>query len=56
MEGTCLATLRNSITDYPHSDHAGDYMRELLDLADRLPADARRRLLGANAAEAYRLD
>lgn len=42
-------------TDYPHSDHDADYMTELRALADTLPADARRQLLGANVAAAYKL-
>ncbi len=42
-------------SDYPHSDHDGDYMAELDRLMDRLPADARPRRRGANAAAAYHL-
>ena len=42
-------------TDYPHSDHGADYMDELHELADALPAESRRRLLGENAAAAYAL-
>jgi predicted TIM-barrel fold metal-dependent hydrolase len=42
-------------SDFPHSDHAGDYMAELRILAERLPVDARRLLQGANAAAAYHL-
>lgn len=42
-------------TDYPHSDHGADYMQELRELAATLPAEARRRLVGANAAALYRL-
>ena len=42
-------------TDYPHSDHDAGYMRELHELANRLPTDARRKLLGENVAAAYRL-
>jgi predicted TIM-barrel fold metal-dependent hydrolase len=42
-------------TDYPHSDHGASYMEELRELAAKLPAETRRRLLGANAAELYRL-
>jgi predicted TIM-barrel fold metal-dependent hydrolase len=40
-------------TDYPHSDHDDDYMTELQRLAQALPADARRRFVGANAAALY---
>jgi predicted TIM-barrel fold metal-dependent hydrolase len=42
-------------TDYPHSDHDAHYMTELHELAARLPAEARRQLLGENVAKAYRL-
>ena len=42
-------------TDYPHSDHDARYMKELHELAACLPADDRTKLLGANAAAAYRL-
>lgn len=42
-------------TDYPHSDHDDGYMAELHALAARLTDDERRRLVGANAAAAYRL-
>ena len=43
-------------TDYPHSDHGGDYMKELRELGARLPDDARRKLYGANAGALYHLD
>ena len=42
-------------TDYPHSDHGAGYMEELAELGAKLPDEARRRLVGANAAELYRL-
>jgi predicted TIM-barrel fold metal-dependent hydrolase len=42
-------------TDYPHSDHDASYMHELTELAGRLPAADRQKLLGANAAAAYGL-
>jgi len=42
-------------TDYPHSDHDDDYMRELHELAARLRPETRRLLLGENAAALYRL-
>jgi len=43
-------------TDYPHSDHGANYMAELRELGDKLSADSRRRLVGANAAEIYHLE
>jgi predicted TIM-barrel fold metal-dependent hydrolase len=42
-------------TDYPHSDHDAHYMRELGELAARLPAADRAKLVGENAATVYRL-
>jgi predicted TIM-barrel fold metal-dependent hydrolase len=42
-------------TDYPHSDHAAGYMEELGELTAKLPRETRRRLVGGNAAELYRL-
>ena len=41
-------------TDYPHSDHDGEYMAEVRALAARLPSDARSRFMGDNAARLYR--
>jgi len=43
-------------TDYPHSDHGADYVHELRELAAKLAPEARRRLVGGNAAELYKLD
>jgi predicted TIM-barrel fold metal-dependent hydrolase len=42
-------------TDYPHSDHDASYMKELHELSERLTAEERSRLVGANAAAAYGL-
>jgi predicted TIM-barrel fold metal-dependent hydrolase len=42
-------------TDYPHSDHDADYMRELDELGALLDPAARRGLLGDNAARLYKL-
>jgi predicted TIM-barrel fold metal-dependent hydrolase len=42
-------------SDYPHSDHGGDYMDELRSVAASLSPEARRGLLGENAARLYRL-
>lgn len=42
-------------TDYPHSDHDADYMRELRELAARLPTADRAKLVGENAAALYGL-
>jgi predicted TIM-barrel fold metal-dependent hydrolase len=42
-------------TDYPHSDHDAHYMRELREVAAKLPADAAAQLVGGNATALYRL-
>jgi predicted TIM-barrel fold metal-dependent hydrolase len=42
-------------TDYPHSDHDARYMEELRELAAGLTPDARRLLVGENAARVYRM-
>jgi len=43
-------------TDYPHSDHAADYMDELYELTAALAPPARRAVLGENALRLYRLE
>ncbi len=43
-------------SDFPHSDHDGRYMDEVRELSERLDANARRLVVGENAARAYRLD
>ncbi len=40
-------------SDFPHPDHTGDYLAELEELAGKLDAAARRRLLGDNVREVY---
>jgi predicted TIM-barrel fold metal-dependent hydrolase len=42
-------------SDYPHSDHDGNYMAELRVLGAGLDPRARRRILGENAARAYNI-
>ncbi len=42
-------------SDFPHSDHAGNYVEELDEACRSLPADAARKLRGLNAAKLYRL-
>ena len=42
-------------SDYPHPDHTGDYIAELAELASKLPAAARGKLLGENVRRAYGL-
>ncbi len=42
-------------SDFPHSDHAGNYLEELDEACRSLPADAARKLRGLNAAKLYRL-
>jgi predicted TIM-barrel fold metal-dependent hydrolase len=43
-------------SDFPHSDHGGDYLQELHALTADLPADASRAIRGENAARLYHLD
>jgi len=40
-------------SDFPHPDHTGDYLVELEELAEKLPADRRPKLLGENVLRAY---
>jgi predicted TIM-barrel fold metal-dependent hydrolase len=40
-------------TDFPHPDHTGDYIKELEELADKLPASARQKVLGENVMRVY---
>jgi predicted TIM-barrel fold metal-dependent hydrolase len=40
-------------SDFPHPDHTGDYIAELTELAAKLPADARQKLLGENVRRVY---
>ena len=40
-------------SDFPHPDHTGDYLKELEELADKLPADARAKFLGENVMRVY---
>ncbi len=42
-------------SDFPHSDHTGDYREELDNLCRALPQEAARALRGGNAATLYRL-
>jgi predicted TIM-barrel fold metal-dependent hydrolase len=42
-------------TDYPHSDHGAGYMEELRELTAKLEPDARRLMMGENAARTYRV-
>jgi len=40
-------------SDFPHPDHTGNYIQELEELADKLPASARQKVLGENVMQAY---
>jgi predicted TIM-barrel fold metal-dependent hydrolase len=42
-------------SDFPHPDHAPDYLEHLARTVEALPESARARLLGRNVIEAYRL-
>ena len=43
-------------TDYPHSDHTGTWVHDLVRLVEPLDDDTRARVLGRNVAEIYRLN
>jgi uncharacterized protein len=43
-------------SDFPHPDHTGDYIEELEEVAEKLKAPARQKLLGENVEKAYNLD
>jgi predicted TIM-barrel fold metal-dependent hydrolase len=43
-------------SDFPHADHGGDYLSELRQLTATLSPEARRAILGENAARLYRLE
>ncbi|HKD67579.1 MAG TPA: amidohydrolase family protein [Candidatus Binataceae bacterium] len=40
-------------SDFPHPDHTGDYMKEVEELAGKLPPSARRKVLGENVKRVY---
>jgi len=42
-------------SDFPHPDHAPDYLPHLAQLVEKLPESGRRALLGANVERVYRL-
>lgn len=43
-------------SDYPHPDHTGSWVNDLVRLVEPLDADARERVLGRNVSEIYGLD
>ncbi|MGH7935072.1 MAG: amidohydrolase family protein [Candidatus Binataceae bacterium] len=40
-------------SDFPHADHTGDYIKELEELAGKLPEPARTKVLGENVMQVY---
>jgi uncharacterized protein len=42
-------------SDFPHPDHTGNYIKELEELADKLPPSARSKVLGDNVMRVYGL-
>ncbi len=42
-------------SDFPHPDHSGDYMEELRELVTPLSQSTRRKIIGENVAQAYKL-
>jgi predicted TIM-barrel fold metal-dependent hydrolase len=41
-------------SDFPHPDHAGNYIEELEEMAEKLSPDARRKVLGDNVLKVYK--
>jgi predicted TIM-barrel fold metal-dependent hydrolase len=42
-------------SDFPHPDHTGDYMESLRELVAPLSESTRRKVLGENVAQVYKL-
>ena len=42
-------------SDFPHADHTPDYIREIERMAGTVPLSARRKLLGDNVRDLYRI-
>jgi predicted TIM-barrel fold metal-dependent hydrolase len=40
-------------SDFPHPDHTGDYIKDVEQLAEKLPPSARRKVLGENVMRVY---
>jgi len=40
-------------SDFPHSDHPGNYMEELCELVEPLSASTRQKIIGENVAKVY---
>ena len=40
-------------SDFPHPDHAGNYIEEVEEMAEKLAPDARRKVLGDNVMKVY---
>src|SRR5580704_10048741 len=40
-------------SDFPHPDHAGNYIEELEEMAEKLAPEARKKLLGTNVMKVY---
>jgi predicted TIM-barrel fold metal-dependent hydrolase len=43
-------------SDFPHPDHTGNYLEELEELAEKLPAPSRAKVFGDNVRQVYGLD
>ena len=43
-------------TNPPHPDHPPDYLRNLEELVDLLPASARPKVLGSNVLDCYGIE
>ncbi len=40
-------------SDFPHPDHAGNYIEEVEEMAEKLSPDARRKVLGDNVMKVH---
>jgi predicted TIM-barrel fold metal-dependent hydrolase len=43
-------------SDFPHPDHVGNYIEEVQELADKLPGDARAKVMGENVMQVYKCE
>jgi predicted TIM-barrel fold metal-dependent hydrolase len=43
-------------SDFPHPDHVGNYIEEVEELAHKLPASARAKVMGENVMKVYKCE
>jgi predicted TIM-barrel fold metal-dependent hydrolase len=56
MVGLCGADKFFWASDFPHPDHVGNYIEEVQELADKLPGDARAKVMGENVMQVYKCE